>query len=143
MERSVKTYLGKLFSFKVYEVDPEGLKEIDAAWEGSENEAWGSHGYLLATYVPQREIWVNKNVPVRDKILTIGHELIEACLMKEGVPYELAHWVAELSERELYRYISVKFEKSFSTKRKNRRNNKVRSRKSIVIASIFKDFVIL
>jgi len=106
MAKAKKRYLGKLFSFKVYEVDPESLEDIDATWEDEEHAFWGVHGYLLASYVPKTEIWVNKNISSRNKILAVGHEFVEACLMREGVPYQIAHWAAEAAQKEFYRYIA-------------------------------------
>lgn len=58
----------------------------------------GGHGYVYQ-FIPLDEIWIEKDVPVEERILVLIHEAVERKLMKEQqMDYEQAHEIASKKE---------------------------------------------
>jgi hypothetical protein len=80
---------------KVYAVDGGYVRDnIDPSF------TQGDHPYDEDSWVPDGEIWIDRDVPDRRPL--IEHEVYEARRMKKGEPYESAH-AAALKHEAVYR----------------------------------------
>lgn len=80
---------------KVWLVDGEKIRDsVDVDFvEGGNSYAYG--------FVPDGEIWIDQEVPAKERPLIIAHEAKERSLMKAGASYEEAHKQASRFEWKL------------------------------------------
>lgn len=71
--------------YKLRLVEKEKLKD----YAGMNHYAGKVMGYK--PHIPKDEIWVNKDLPQKEKINTIKHEIKEAELMRKGNNYWESH----------------------------------------------------
>ena len=61
----------------------------------------GSHWVFEdSPYIPEGEVWIEETLAAFDREAIIFHEVFEAKLMRDGVPYEEAHARATEAERK-------------------------------------------
>jgi hypothetical protein len=94
-------YLSKLAvvnGFGIYLVNAEYIsKNIDARWDPAETGhiIGGHHWALSMLYIPTDEIWISNAVAMDARKYVMVHEVTEAPLMRDGMPYGEAHARAE------------------------------------------------
>ena len=86
--------LGELFDFSVWAVDGEIIRdEVDIDFVAGGNPA-------RYAYVPENEIWIEKNLSPADAAPTILHEIIEVnYMLSENLSYNAAHNKANKAEK--------------------------------------------
>jgi len=61
----------------------------------------GSHWVFDdSPYIPDGEVWIEETLAAFDREAIVFHEVFEAKLMRDGVPYEEAHAKATEAERK-------------------------------------------
>ncbi len=76
---------------RVYDVNGAYVRSvISKKYPEAVNFTQGSH-WLVADYIPENEIWIDRAIQGQDHDATIVHELNEVPAMYKGMPYEEAH----------------------------------------------------
>ncbi|MFH1623390.1 MAG: hypothetical protein ABIA12_02655 [Candidatus Aenigmatarchaeota archaeon] len=89
-----KRQLGVMAGFKIFLVNGEHVRnnlETDFTM--------ASHGFVSG-FIRKDEIWMDDRLSVNDVVAVLHHEVFEAKLMEDGMPYEDAHVLATESERD-------------------------------------------
>lgn len=60
----------------------------------------GGHGFVYG-FIPENEIWIDSEVPAKERSTILAHEVKERSLMKAGATYEEAHQKASRFEWNL------------------------------------------
>ena len=71
---------------RVYTVDGEAVRDRFLL-----DFVEGGHGLVYPAFIPRHEVWIDEEVPERERPLIRLHELTERELMLRGTPYAEAH----------------------------------------------------